>query len=609
MPRALALALRWHLPSGTFRVLLEQACRAAYEPLTAALERHPGVRLALHPSGLILDWMVARCPDLLARLRALVERGQVEVIGGGYYEPLPAAVPDADLLAQVRRLSDTLEHRLGRRPRGAWLPGHAWEPHLPRVLVAAGLGYVILDEGQVAGEGAGGGVCLLPALRWLREAVPGQDVGTILDLVREMPDDSLALLATEGDRLGLLPGSQALCWGANGERAGWVEALFAAIEDADWLASTLPGEWAERAGLSGEVPPTAGMVDEDGALVTWPALLQRHPELRQLHRRSLRARERVARAGDGEAWEELWRGQGDGPYLAGPYSGPHLPHLRAAAFRHLIRAEQLADRALRSPGPWLEVARRPGDAGSTLVVSSDAMDLEVAPALGGAVVEWDWRAKGLNLLAVPAHGPGGSLVDRVLPAGPNPSEAGDGFAGRPYQSRVARAGDDFTVTLWRDGAVRHRVGLAPLRLTKALHLSAGSTRLVAHYTLERAPGAGPSEPLEAILAVETNWALLGGRSQHSYYVVDGAGSEWLDTEDDREGVATVELTLRPQRALITLRLSRSATLHRAPITTVATAEGALQRLFQGARLTTCWPLSLAAGERWEVSLTFDLEGL
>ena len=96
-----------------------------------ALERHPGVRLSLHYTGPLLEWLRAERPEFIARLAALVARDQVEILGGGYYEPVLASLPERDRIGQLRRMGDELEALFGERPRGAWLAERVWEPDLP----------------------------------------------------------------------------------------------------------------------------------------------------------------------------------------------------------------------------------------------------------------------------------------------------------------------------------------------------------------------------------------------------------------------------------------------------------------------------------------------
>ncbi len=136
---SLALALHNHQPVGNFGWVFAEVFDQAYQPIIEALERHPGVRLSLHYTGPLLRWLIDERPDAITRLRALVDRGQVEILGGGLYEPVLASLPERDRVGQLTRMGDELEALFGRRPQGAWLAERVWEPDLPTSLVAGGL--------------------------------------------------------------------------------------------------------------------------------------------------------------------------------------------------------------------------------------------------------------------------------------------------------------------------------------------------------------------------------------------------------------------------------------------------------------------------------------
>ena len=114
----LALTLHNHQPVGNFGWVIADTFDRAYRPMLDALERHPDVHLGLHYSGPLLAWIRAERPAFIGRLAALVERGQVEIVGGGWYEPVLAALPERDRIGQLVRMADELEALFGRRPRG-----------------------------------------------------------------------------------------------------------------------------------------------------------------------------------------------------------------------------------------------------------------------------------------------------------------------------------------------------------------------------------------------------------------------------------------------------------------------------------------------------------
>ncbi len=135
-----------HQPVGNFDEVIEDAFGALTGPLWTCCERHPKIRVVMHFSGCLLDFFLARHPDFIERLRALGDRGQVEFMTGGYYEPILPVIPDADKIGQIEKLSDTIERYLGQRPIGIWLAERVWEPQLPAILAQAGVRYGVLDD-------------------------------------------------------------------------------------------------------------------------------------------------------------------------------------------------------------------------------------------------------------------------------------------------------------------------------------------------------------------------------------------------------------------------------------------------------------------------------
>jgi len=100
---SLALTLHNHQPIGNFGWVFEEVFRQAYAPMVDALGRHPKVRVGLHYTGPLLEWLRAEQPGFVSDLRALVERGQVEVLGGGLYEPVLASLPEPSARTSVWR--------------------------------------------------------------------------------------------------------------------------------------------------------------------------------------------------------------------------------------------------------------------------------------------------------------------------------------------------------------------------------------------------------------------------------------------------------------------------------------------------------------------------
>ena len=251
---SLALAIHNHQPVGNFGWVMAEVYDLAYEPMVAALERHPHVRLSLHYSGPLLDWLRAERPEFIERLSALVARDQVEIIGGGYYEPVLASLPERDRIGQARRMSEELEALFGRRPAGAWLAERVWEPDLPTSLVAAGYDWTILDDahfraaaipeedlwGPYTTEDQGQLLRVFGTEQGLRYRIPFRNVEEVIDYLRlhaTEDGERVGMMGDDGEKFGAWPTTWEHCWG---ERR-WVDRFFEALEaNADWLTTTTP---------------------------------------------------------------------------------------------------------------------------------------------------------------------------------------------------------------------------------------------------------------------------------------------------------------------------------------------------------------------------------
>ena len=198
----LVMVIHDHQPVGNFDGVFRQAFDDAYQPFLAFLEARPAIRIALHTSGPLLDWLARERREYLERLRALVARGQVEPWGGGYYEPVLVSIPEADRRGQIEALADRLERELGRRPKGMWLTERVWEPALAATLAAAGVDYTAVDDahfvaagiprdrlwGYFQTEDQGLALKVFPIHRELRYLVPFGEPEQVIDLLRRVGD-------------------------------------------------------------------------------------------------------------------------------------------------------------------------------------------------------------------------------------------------------------------------------------------------------------------------------------------------------------------------------------------------------------------------------------
>jgi alpha-amylase len=436
---SLALAIHNHQPVGNFGWVFAEVYERAYEPLLAGLERHPGVRLSLHYTGALLEWLDAERPGFLERLRALVDRDQVELMGGGLYEPVLASLPDRDRLAQLVRMADRLEALTGRRPRGAWLAERVWEPDLPASLVGAGYHWTILDDahfraaavpeeqlwGAYATEDQGHPLIVFGTEQGLRYRIPFGPVEGVIDHLRAHATeagDRLGTMGDDGEKFGAWPTTWEHCWG----EGRWVDRFFEALEaNASWLTTVTPSAWLAGQPPIGRVYVPTGSYAEMGewalpaeealafhdarerALVEdraearwlrggfWRNFQVKYREVNDLHKQMLRASAKVASMAPGEvrdlAVDHLHRGQSNDCYWHGLFGGIYISHMRLATLEHLIAAEDLAD---QGAGLTEHAALTDTDLDGIdeVLVHHPGQVVTIDLAEGGGIGGWDIRA-------------------------------------------------------------------------------------------------------------------------------------------------------------------------------------------------------------------------
>ncbi|HET8924213.1 MAG TPA: alpha-amylase/4-alpha-glucanotransferase domain-containing protein [Candidatus Acidoferrum sp.] len=441
----LALLIHAHQPCGNFEHVLERAYDTSYLPFVELLEKHPGVHLGLHYSGPLLTWIEEHRPEYFARLKKLVQSGQVELVGGGFYEPILVSIPPEDQLEQVTRLAAYLEKHFGQRPTGAWLAERVWEPQLPFALAAANVAYTLVDDmhflsagfepeelfGPYIAEDRGQTVWLYPGQKKLRYLVPFGKVEEVIAYLRDAASvhpGGVAAMGDDMEKFGVWPGTHEHCY-----KNGWLAEFFTALEEnSKWLKVSTPGEYlATHSPLGRADLPTASysemmewvlptrvrqryhaVVKEFSARPeilsflrggSWRGFLRKYAESNLLHKKMLRVSARIAAAPRhttgskaaeelSQAHDLLLRAQCNDVYWHGIFGGIYAPHLRTDPWRNLIRAEAIADRQI--PGALaarVELLDYDADGALELLFTAPELQALLKPSDGGTIAAFDFR--------------------------------------------------------------------------------------------------------------------------------------------------------------------------------------------------------------------------
>lgn len=455
----LVLVLHNHQPIGNFDGVMEQSYQESYRPFLDVFERYESVRIGLHTSGSLIEWLDRRHPEYLDRIAELVSRGRIEVFGGAFYEPILTMIPPRDRVGQITSYTQWLHERLGARVRGMWAPERVWEQSLTSDIVEAGIEYTVLDDfhfknagwtedelhGYYLTEDNGRVLSVFPGSERLRYTIPFAAPHETIDYLRGVAHRRPGAVVTfgdDGEKFGSWPDTYRHVY-----EEGWLDQFFQTLVDnQDWLHVVTPAEAVDNAPPLGRmyIPESSyremtewalparqqihyheaqHRLEEEGSWEAirpfvrggfWRNFKARYPETNEMYCRMLGVSRRLAdlrAAGEqGElldhAQTELYRGQCNCGYWHGAFGGVYLPHLRNAVYNALIAADNLIDRhegrgweGDRSYWAEIDADDYNLDGRKEIRLASNRLYALVAPAVGGQLYELDVRPICHNLLA------------------------------------------------------------------------------------------------------------------------------------------------------------------------------------------------------------------
>ena len=459
-PIRLILALHNHQPIGNFDHVFERTYQDSYLPFLDVFDRFPSLRVALHTSGSLMEWLDRQHPEYVDRLAQLAGQGRVEILGGPFYEPILAMIPARDRIGQIRSYSRWLQNRLGTAIRGMWIPERVWEQALARDLADAGIEYTILDDfhfkmagltdaelsGYLLTEDEGRLLSVFPGSERLRYLIPfGSPEQTIEHLAKRSEErpGAIVVFGDDGEKFGAWPETKKHVYDD-----GWLVRFFDVLAaNQDWIQVTTPGEAVDNVPPLGKVylPDCSYREMTEWAMPTeqlleyermsqemhdeprwsllrrfvrggfWRNFKTKYPEANEMYSRMMMVSRRLQEAADEgaagplveEARANLYRGQCNCGYWHGAFGGIYLPHLRNAVYRSLIVADNQLDRATGRPETWVDATADDFnfDARQEVWLANDRMAALITPSRGGQLVELDVRRIAHNLLATLSRQP------------------------------------------------------------------------------------------------------------------------------------------------------------------------------------------------------------
>ncbi|TKJ39745.1 hypothetical protein CEE37_10735 [candidate division LCP-89 bacterium B3_LCP] len=472
------LGVHNHQPVGNFDFVFEEAYLKSYLPFLDVLEEHPSLKLMYHTTGPLWDWLESTHPDFIDRIKKLAKDGQIELMTGGYYEPILAVLPDLDKAGQIDMMSQYIEKRLDVNPKGLWLAERIWEPHLAKSLAECGVEFITLDDyhflsagkrsedltGYYLTEEQGNSLAIFPIDMQLRYLLPFSKAEEAIAHLKNETDESgnkLLVMCDDGEKFGMWPGTYDWVY-----EKGWLSKFFTLLEDAisaGWLKMTtcsdfkadnppqgriyLPcasyfemSEWSLPAQSSAQFTRIVHQFKDEGRMDEmspylkggfWRNFLGKYEESNRMHRKALWISTKIAelsakrgkqKAGRKKKLEEakrhLYRAQCNCAYWHGVFGGLYLPHLRHAVYANLIGAETICDQLTYGNDEFVEINGSDFDGDGTLeiMLKNKRIGMLISPAKGGAIYSLDYFPARYNLLNTLHRQPEG-YHEQVVDAG------------------------------------------------------------------------------------------------------------------------------------------------------------------------------------------------
>ncbi|MBU1006709.1 MAG: DUF1926 domain-containing protein [Candidatus Omnitrophica bacterium] len=418
-----AMGLHFHQPVGNFDEILERAYRNCYKPFLEVFSKYPDIKINFHFSGNLLDYFGEKYPEFLDKAARLVDSGRVEIMGGGYYEPVFQVIPKNDRLGQLRMMSEYCAERFGKDPRGMWLPERVWSPELASDIRACGMKYTVLDDWHLIKAGldpdeifnyftTGDGdakLAIFPSLKALRYSIPFKAPRKTISYLKKTARGRKNILFTYGDdaeKFGEWPWTYKLVY-----QKGWLDNFFKELtRNRDWLETVTFSGYMDSHPPKGNVSvPEASYEEMEGwSGGSWKNFLLKYPESNQMHKRMMYVSERISGTEKNNtdpeiskkilpARKELYKAQTNCAYWHGVFGGIYFYHLRSAIYEHLIKADNIID-GIQGSGLSVKEEDFYGNGENIIICGNKDFFMSIDPWRGGVIREIDYKPDSVNLI-------------------------------------------------------------------------------------------------------------------------------------------------------------------------------------------------------------------
>jgi hypothetical protein len=648
----LILGIHNHKPIGCADAEFEETYQKSYKPFLSVLHEYEEIPVVLHYSGILFEWLENKHPEYFVLLREMLKNKQLELIGGGYFDPVLSMIPTSDKLGQIELLTTYIRANFGNRPRGFWLTEQEWEPGLAQILANCGMEYLFLDDALLKTAGLDS--------ESMYRAYLAEDQGKMINVIpicRELssmvfkskPRDVLHYIKDKADR----QGGRVICLFDDGENwkgnnsEEWLRKFLALlrthkqsvapIHPKNYIygqqgskkifiphySSSLVQKWILNRGNTTGLFRSSyyqakgfkhffSMYPESNLM--YSKMLYTHILVNQV--RGDKYRKKASK-------EELWKAQCNYAYWPGKYLGIYSHRLRKEVYRNLITAEK----GTRTAGIFL-----------TSIISTDFdMDGENEFLYQGTVMNvYIHRRSGavFELDYIPAYWNYLDTVARTRELYHIPQDwryARDWYSRNTFMDHFIDSRttiDDFDamqfnelgdfinyhydlvdldrekniVILRREGSVKTGRRSQKVHLQKKYWIKKNSIQVSYSITNDSAA------PLQTMFAVESNLSFAQPDKRNVQVSIPrGKSLKRIDEKKCEIGmIKQVAIEDRANGVALAFDADKDFTLWCLPVETIYREKKKCTKLYQSSCFLTIWPVCIGPGEEWSSDLVLSI---
>lgn len=421
-----------HQPVGNFDHVIREAFEKSYKPFIELVFNLGYPKVCFHFSGILYEWLEKNSPKHLDMLGEMVKRKQIEILSGGYYEPILSVIPERDAVEQIKKLNDYISKRFDYVPKGLWLTERVYNPKIINQVVKCGIRYIVIDDTHILNSGVKENevnrifitennlnkVYVFVIDHNLRYLIPYADPYKTLDYINRFKE-GVFVFADDGEKFGLWPQSYNLVY----ER-GWLYNFFEALKNSDIIMKSfsecLDEDKSPKRNIY--IPTTSYFemtewaLDSDSSILLDDFKKKTNQELHRfikggifenfftkyyqsnlIHKRVFDVSLKLQENYNTVAADYLYKAECNCGWWHGVFGGIYLPHIRHAIYENLLECQK---RLFEGNDMIFRIRDFDFDDKDEIEVETKDNYFLISPSYGGSLIEFSTKNRCVNFSSV-----------------------------------------------------------------------------------------------------------------------------------------------------------------------------------------------------------------